>query len=114
MESEIEFVMRNPYDVPLLIIGIVSGVCVGLIPGKTRAALISRVFILALGVCVSWLMLQLLVDWAYNHPFNPADGAPRAFAFLFGWLAKLVWPILPAFLLTFAIRVTFEKMHRSK
>ncbi len=108
MESDIEFITTNPYDIPLLAIGVISGVCAGLIPGKSRTTLINRVFILGLGVCISWLLLQLLVDWAYNHPFNPADGAPRTFAFLFGWLTQFIWPILPTFLVSYFGRRYYE------
>lgn len=53
--------------------------------------------LLILATFVYWFILQKYVDWAFNHPFNPNDGGPRATAYLVGWLVGLMTVVIPAY-----------------
>jgi hypothetical protein len=106
--------MGNPYELPLLVIGLLTGAIAGLIPGRTYTAWLNRLYILGLGACVSWFLQTHLVDWAYTHPFNPNDGAPRVMAALGGWLVALTWPILPVFASVLAVRWVFARLSKRR
>jgi len=98
--------MDNPYETPILALGLLAGIVAGLISGKQIIRWLNRIYILLSAAFVCWLLEIHLVDWAYTHPFDPNDGGPRAFAAIFGWLAALIYPILPAFILVSLSRIT--------
>jgi len=106
--------MDNPFDTPILIIGLVSGVVAGLIPGRTYIRWLNRLYIIALGAFSSWFLEIHAVDWAYSHPFNPDDGAAFSMAAMFGWLPSIVWPILPTLLVVGAIRIFYRRIRGAK
>lgn len=99
-----QYVLENPYDIPIFVAGIVSGAVAGLMAASGLLRLIHCLYVLALGTCLSWLLLVPSVEWEYSHPFNPDDGGPITGALLFGWLAALVWPTLPTFFTVLGIR----------
>jgi len=59
---------------------------------------------LALATLIYWIVLQQYVTWAFDHPFNPADGGPKVFAALFGWAAGLLTLILPVYWIAMLVR----------
>jgi hypothetical protein len=105
--------MDNPYDTPILIIGLLSGVAAGLIPGRSAIRWINRLYIIALGASVSWYLRMHATDWAYSHPFNPNDGAALTMVALLGWLMALIWPILPTLFGVLAIRFLYGRIRRT-
>ena len=106
--------MDNPYSTPIFVIGLVSGVVAGLIPGRSYVRWLNRIYIIALGACASWFLQVPAVKWAYSHPFNPDDGGPLTMAALLGWLAALIWPILPTFFAVVAIRFFYRRIRATK
>lgn len=97
--------MENPYETPIFALGLLAGIVAGLISGKEIIRWLNRVYILLSAAFISWLLEIHLVDSAYTHPFDPNDGGPCAFAALFGWLAALIYPILPVFILVSLSRI---------
>ena len=104
--------MDNPFETPILVIGLISGIAAGLIPGRSRVRWINRIYILAVGACVSWFLHMRSVEWAYSHPFNPNDGGPLVMVALLGWLVALVWPILPALFAVLLVRFVIGRLRR--
>jgi len=97
----------NPYSIPLIIVPL----------GITVAASLTRKklwkwSLLLFAVAVFWGILQPSVDWAFSHPFNPNDGAPKTFAFLFGWVYGLVLVIIPTYWISRGIQCIFRKKNR--
>ena len=82
----------NPFMLPLVVVPAAITVYASFV--KRRWA---RLGWLLVATAVFWVILQLAVDWAFSHPFDPNDGGPRAFAFLFGWLFGLVLVITPVY-----------------
>ena len=105
--------MENPYQPPLLVVGLLSGVVAGLIPERTYTTWLNRIYILGLGASVSWFLQISSVDWAYSHPFNPNDGAAKAMVSLLGWLFALIWPILPAFASVFTMHRVIGRLSKT-
>ena len=68
---------------------------------------------LALATIVYGYLLCCFVDWAFTHPFNPADSGPRAFAAGFGWIPGLLFVVLPFYWLARGLRFTLKKSRRS-
>ena len=99
--------MNNPYETPILALGLFAGIVAGLIPGKKTIAWLNRLYILLSAAFACWLLEIHYVDWSYTHPFDPSDGGPRAFVALFGWAAALIYPILPTFVIISLSRVLF-------
>jgi len=97
--------MDNPYETPILALGLLAGIVAGFIPGTQILAWLNRLYILLSAAFVCWLLEIHYVDWAYTHPFNPNDGGPRAFVALFGWVAALIYPIVPTFIIISLSRV---------
>ena len=56
-----------------------------------------RYYVLLVATVTFWGILQSRVGWAFSHPFNPNDGGPRTFAFLFGWLFGIVVFVAPSY-----------------
>ncbi|MCS3810276.1 hypothetical protein [Xanthomonas sp. 4461] len=104
--------MDNPYDLPWLIVGIATGVFSGLLRSVARLRLLIQALVLALGTLLCWRLTMLSVAWAYEHPFNPSDGAAKAVAYLFGWIFGLVFLILPSFVITLSARTFYMRRKR--
>jgi hypothetical protein len=104
--------MDNPFALPLLLVGLASGIAAGLIPSRTRLRRVIRMSIVAAGAGVSWLLQIQSVQWSYSHPFNSNDGAALTMVALLGWLVALIWPILPALLFTLAVRLLYLATRR--
>ena len=105
--------MDNPYEAPILALGLVAGIAAGLIPGHQPVRWLNRMYILLSSSCGCWLLMMLCTDWAYTHPFDPNDGGPRIFSALFGWAAALVYPILPTFFIVSLLRVLYARKKQS-
>ena len=101
--------METPYDLPWLIVGIFTGLLSGSLSPGTRLRLAIQIFVIAIGTYVCWRLSIQSVQWAYDHPFNPNDGAAKTFVYLFGWLIALVLVILPSFGLTTLIRYLYKR-----
>ena len=82
----------NPFMLPLVAVPAAITIYASIV--KRRWA---RLGLLLVATVIFWVILQLAVDWAFSHPFDPNDGGPRAFAFLFGWLFGLVLVITPVY-----------------
>ena len=82
----------NPLMLPLVAVPAAITIYASIV--KRRWA---RLGLLLVATVIFWVILQLAVDWAFSHPFDPNDGGPRAFAFLFGWLFGLVLVITPVY-----------------
>lgn len=82
----------NPFMIPLVVVPAAITIYASIV--KRRWARFSLLFV---ATAAFWVFLQLAVDWAFSHPFDPNDGGPRAFAFLFGWLFGLVLIITPVY-----------------
>jgi len=104
--------MDNPYDLPWLIVGITTGIFSGLLRSAARFSLLIQVLVLAFGTLLCWRLTTLSVAWAYQHPFNPNDGAARSVAYLFGWIFGLVCLILPSFAITLLARTLYMRRNR--
>lgn len=96
--------MDNPYEFHLYFWPAVLAL-LALFPKQRKF----KVLILVLASIVYWAILQPSVEWAFNHPFNPDDGGPKTFAFLFGWLFGLIFPILPTFGLALLVKKLVSK-----
>lgn len=84
--------LDNPYTARLL----VPTVLLSVVAAFVDRAMV-RIALLALATLTYWAALQSYVEWSFNHPFNPDDGGPKAFAFLFGWMAGLLLLVLPTY-----------------
>ncbi|MEA9566745.1 MULTISPECIES: hypothetical protein [Xanthomonas] len=104
--------MENPYDLPWLIVGIATGIFSGSLRSVARFRLLSQVLVLCLGTLLCWRLTTLSVAWAYEHPFNPNDGAARSIAYLFGWIFGLVFLILPSFVITLLASTFYMRRKR--
>ena len=104
--------MDSPFQTPIVVLGLLAGICAGLIPGNQPIRWLNRIYILLSSSCACWLLIMLHVDWAYTHPFDPNDGGPRTFSALFGWAAALAYPILPVFTATSLLRMLFSRIKR--
>lgn len=67
---------------------------------------------LLLAILTYWGILQLSVQWAYSHPFNPDDGGPKVFALLFGWAFGLVIVVIPTYWLSKGIQWLVKKKRK--
>ena len=101
--------MDNPYQNPILALGALAGIIAGLIPGNQPIRWLNRLYILLSASCGCWLLFMLCIDWAYTNPFNPNDGGPRIFSALLGWVAALVYPILPTFFAVSVVRLVYAR-----
>lgn len=97
----------NPYEIPLIAVPAAITIFASFV--KTRWI---RRGLLLVATAVFWFILQLLVDWAYSHPFDPDDGGPRAFAFLFGWLFGIILVITPVYWASRGIQSVWLKSKR--
>ena len=97
----------NPYTVPLVAVPAAITVFASVV----KARWIRR-SVLLLATAVFWLILQLHVHWTFSHPFDPDDGGPKAFAFLFGWLFGIVLVITPAYWISRGIQSVWLKRRR--
>ena len=88
-------------------------VVAGVLPIRPRSLLILQVLVLLGAAVLFQSFIVRYVVWAYAHPFNPTDGAAVAFAAMFGWVAGLVWPILPLYTVTRLIRWVIRASIRS-
>ncbi len=68
--------------------------------------------LLVIATVVFWAILQKYVDWAYTHPFNPNDGGPRTFAYLFGWVYGLIIVIIPTYWISKVIQWLVKKRNK--
>ena len=84
--------VMNPFEIPLVVLPAVITIYASFVRRRWV-----RLSLLLVATVVFWVMLQLTVDWAYSHPFDPDDGGPRTFAFLLGWLLGLVLVITPVY-----------------
>ena len=106
--------MDNPYDLPWVLIGIASGVLAGILPSRPRWIAALRLFVVVLGTYFCWRLLLSSVEWAYNHPFNPNDGAAKTFAYLFGWLVALLLLIGPTFVCTLLAKIIYGRIKKRR
>jgi len=96
--------MENPYQIALYCIPGFLAFIAGMLPSMQHRWRVVQAMILGVASATYWYLLQLHVSWAYDHPANPNDGAPKTFALLFGWLFGLVFPIVPVWFITRWIR----------
>ena len=89
--------MVNPYWLPTYVPAAVLALVAGVLPMRPRYYMLLQFVLLVAAAIIFHVFVVRSVVWAYQHPFNPSDGAPRVFASLFGWLVGLVWPILPTY-----------------
>jgi zinc transporter ZupT len=82
----------NPYTIPLF--AIPAGITIAASLLKNKAW---KWILLLLATFIFWGLLQPSVHWAYTHPFNPNDGGPKTFAFLFGWAYGLIIIVVPTY-----------------
>ena len=101
--------MDNPFETPIFALGLLGGIIAGLIPGNQPLRWLNRIYILLSASCGCCLLFMFYTDWAYTHPFNPNDGAPRVFTGLFGWAAALAYPILPTFFAVSFVRLIYGR-----
>ena len=90
--------MTNPYEIPLLVIGVLAGLAAGFVFARCTGSWRWSLAIVLVGTGISWVLFIQSVQWTYAHPFDPDDGGPLSFAAMFGGARALAWPILPAFL----------------
>lgn len=84
--------IMNPYSIPLFAMPALMAIAASFLKNRWEKWLL-----LLLAIVTFWAILQPAVHWAFAHPFNPADGAAKAFAWLFGWAYGLIEVILPAY-----------------
>ena len=84
--------MMNPYTVTMVGIPVLLSVIASLAKKP-----VIKWTLLILATAIYWVILQKYVNWAFTHPFNPNDGGPRTFAYLFGWLYGLIIVIIPTY-----------------
>ena len=82
----------NPYVLPNIAMPVLLTVAASLLNNK-----LWKWALLLLAVLAFWGLLQPSVHWAYSHPFNPDDGAPKVFALLFGWAYGLILVVIPTY-----------------
>jgi hypothetical protein len=97
----------NPYFIPLYAAPMLITTTASLLNNK----LWKWVFLL-LAILTYWGILQLSVQWAYSHPFNPDDGGPKVFALLFGWAFGLVIVVIPTYWLSKGIQWLVKKKRK--
>ena len=106
--------MNNPFEAPILAIGLLAGIIAGLIPGKQPIRWLNRIYILLSGAFLAWGLEIYFVDWAYTHPFDPNDGGPRTVVALLGWIVALINPILPTFAAVSVLRMLYTRFAMSR
>lgn len=104
---------ENPWNTLLYWLPGTLAFAAGLLPLRPRPLPFLHAALLLTSTVVYWCVLQHSVAWAYDHPVNPSDGAPKIFALFFGWLTGLIFPILPAWIAArFLIRVIHPSVDR--
>ena len=99
----------NPYQIPLILLP--AGITVVCSFLKQRALKWS---LLLLATLTYWAILQLYVQWAYSHPFNPSDGGVRTGAFVFGWAIGLILVVIPTYWISKGIQFIRIKWREKK
>jgi hypothetical protein len=103
--------MENPFFWQTYGISALMAFIAGIIPSSRRSK-IFRVILLCIAVLIFSYFIRQYVDWAYDHPVNPSDGAAKTLSVLFGWLIGLVWPIVPSFFLARGLVWCFRKFQK--
>jgi apolipoprotein N-acyltransferase len=90
----------DPYLIPLIVVP--TGITIVASLLKNR---LWKWVLLFLATLLFWVILQPSVQWAFTHPFNPNDGAPRTFALLFGWAYGLLLVVIPTYWISKGIQL---------
>lgn len=94
----------NPHNFPMFTGAAVLALVAGLLPAKPQRYAVAQGVLILGAVVWFWFHLQRAVEWTFDRSMDASDGGPKTFAYVFGWVFALIYPVLPVWACTRLLR----------